>query len=473
MSMQKFFSLTLSFALVVIFASSTTVAQNPLADENEIAFLAYQYALPLVLMDLTLKYTTNVNPSTGMGAPVNQFFHVRTPTLAHDKTVVRMNVDTLYSYAFLDLSEEPIIFSKPKTDRYSSIAVYDAYSNIAEILGTGGIDNGSAAVYAIFGPDHAEKSVDIPMNAVRLDMPTNMVWIVTRTHYDMNSLAEIHTEIQDNLTFVPLSQYGNTAYIPPGGSYDPAYDYVPIEKLFSLSIDEFFNAFNELSIQNPGTDDDIPALTQFAQIGVGAGLEFRLDDFSLEVQEKMHTIPEMMYRMAIDAGSCKSSSPYFFDVNNWIYPDNSIARFGTAYDFRAIVAVIGFGANPTDMAVYPSTDIDKEGNVLNGNNNYVIRFEAGEFPPCMAFWSITLYDEDGFFYDNSAHKQAIRGTDSFITNSDGSVDIYLQNKSPGETLESNWLPSPEGDFSLVLRIYQPEESVLDFTWKPPSVERIS
>ena len=470
--MQKFFSLTLSFALVVICASITTVAQSPLADENEIAFLAYQYALPLVLMDLTLKNTTNVNPSTSMGAPINQFSHARTPVSVHDKTVVRMNVDTLYSYAFLDLSEEPIIFSKPKTDRYSSIAMYDAYSNIAEILGTGGMDNGSAAVYAIFGPNNADKSVDIPVNAVRLDMPTNMVWILVRTHYDMDSLDEIHTEIQDNLVLVPLSQYGNTAYIPPDGSHNPTYDYVPIEKLFSLSIDEFFNAFNELSIKNPGTDDDIPALTQFAQIGVGAGLEFRLDDFSLEIQEKLHAIPEMMYHMAMGIGDSNSSSPYIFVVNNWLYPDNCIARFGTAYDFRAIVAVTGFGANPTDMAVYPSTEIDNEGNLLNGNNNYVIRFEAGEFPPSMAFWSITLYDEDGFFYDNSANKQAIRGTDSFITNPDGSVDIYLQNKSPGEKLESNWLPSPECDFSLTLRIYQPEESVLDFTWKPPSVERI-
>jgi hypothetical protein len=63
--------------------------------------------------------------------------------------------------------------------------------------------------------------------------------------------------------------------------------------------------------------------------------------------------------------------------------------------------------------------------------------------------------------------------DKFNINQDGSIDFYVQHKSPGKDKESNWLPSP---FELFMRLYWPDEkppSILDGSSEPPPVERAS
>jgi len=424
---------------------------------------AYEYALPLVLMDLTMKNATNVTENSG--APVNQFFHIRNTTSADDRMVVRPNVDTLYSMAYLNLKDEPLILTKPETQTYCSVAILDAYTNCVAVLGTGGMDNGKASVYALCGPDYHS---NVPDGTVKISLPTNMVWIIVRTGYDGLELSQVH-DIQNAFSLVPESFYGEPGYVPPAGSYDPQYEYVPVQKLFSMDIADFFNAFNQLSIDNPGTDADQPALKNFAKIGVGAGLEFSLERFSSEVQGKIEKIPSEYIAAITDGGQ---SQMFSMEINNWSYPNSNIAHFGTDYQLRAVVAITGLGANPVEMAVYPSASYDKDGNILDGNNNYIIHFENGMFPPCSAFWSITAYGQDMFLVDNPIDKYAVRYTDNFTFNPDGSVDIYLQNESPGNGLIGNWLPVPKGEFSLSMRIYLPDASVLDFTWEPPYVVKV-
>ena len=54
---------------------------------------------------------------------------------------------------------------------------------------------------------------------------------------------------------------------------------------------------------------------------------------------------------------------------------------------------------------------------------------------------------------------------------DGSLTLYAGAKSPGKDKESNWLPAPEGRFSLYIRAYWGEPSILDGSWKPPAIQR--
>ena len=63
-------------------------------------------------------------------------------------------------------------------------------------------------------------------------------------------------------------------------------------------------------------------------------------------------------------------------------------------------------------------------------------------------------------------------TPGFTTNEDGSVTIYVQHKSPGPYQESNWLPAPDGPFVLALRIYWPEQDILDGKWQPSAIELV-
>ena len=420
---------------------------------------AYTYAFPLVMMELTMKNTTNVTERKG--APVNQFYSHRAIAAAHNRAVVRPNIDTLYSVAWLDLSDEPIIFSKPETDIYCSAAVFDAYTNCAAVLGTGGLDNGQAAVYAFCGPGY---SGETPVGAVKIDLPTNMVWIIVRAEYDDN-FSEIF-DIQDELSLLPLSERDNPDYIPPPGTFDEEYEYVALRKIQEMDIETFFNAFNRLSVANPGTAADKPALERFAEIGVGPGLEFSLDRFSDDIMGALSDCPADVISKLANSGA---DSGYYRELNGWLYFKGNVARFGTDYDFRAAIAIIALGANPNEMSVYPEASCDSDWKPLDGKNNYVIHFEPGKLPPCDGFWSITAYDGDWFLIDNPHDKYAIRGKDDLAMNPDGSLDIYLQRESPGEALAANWLPVSDSSFQLTLRIYLPDESVLNFDWEPPAI----
>ena len=105
----------------------------------------------------------------------------------------------------------------------------------------------------------------------------------------------------------------------------------------------------------------------------------------------------------------------------------------------------------------------------------MIHFEKGQFPPVKAFWSLTLYDPDFFFVPNSINRYELSQRNKFITNPDGSVDMYLQADSPGKAKEANWLPAPKGKFALVMRMYWPTTtppSIVDGSWTPPGAKRV-
>ena len=104
----------------------------------------------------------------------------------------------------------------------------------------------------------------------------------------------------------------------------------------------------------------------------------------------------------------------------------------------------------------------------------MIHFEKGQFPPVKAFWSLTLYAPDFFFVPNPINRYELSQRNKFVTNKDGSVDMYLQAESPGKAKEANWLPAPKGKFVLVMRLYWPTAappSILDRSWTPPPAKR--
>ena len=150
-----------------------------------------------------------------------------------------------------------------------------------------------------------------------------------------------------------------------------------------------------------------------------------------------------------------------------------IARFGTAYDYRAIIAIAAFGANPVDVAIYPRAETDDEGNTLTGKNSYVLHFEKDALPPVKekGFWSITAYNDENFLIDNEINRYCINDRSDFTLNPDGTLDVYLQASRPDESRVSNWLPTGSEGFHLYMRIYLPEESAINGTWKAPAITK--
>ena len=469
------------FVLAVILSACGEKAEPPKAEkakEGETAAKeqealqagveAVVYGLPLVIMDITKKKTTNVPEPQGFAGPVNQFVNAREFPTAAFKDVVRANVDTLYSSAWLDLSKEPIVLSVPNTrGRYYLMPILDAWTNVFASPGkrTTGTEAGH---FAITGPGW---SGTLPAKLREIKAPTNMVWIIGRTQTKgPKDYAAVHA-IQKGYKLVPLSSFGKP-YTPPKGTVDPNIDMKtpPVNELQKMSAATFFKTLAALMKENPPPAADAPALAKLAKIGIVPGQDFDMGKLDPAVARGL----EKSVAVALDklqAAFKETGAP----VNGWRIPSMVLGNYGTDYGSRAVIALYGLGANLPADAVYPTAVVDAEGKPLNGANRYVLHFDKGQTPPVNAFWSVTMYDAQSFFVDNPINRYAISSWMPLRKNSDGSFDIYIQHDSPGRGREANWLPAAEGEFSVTMRIYWPKDtppSIIDGSWKPPAVTKI-
>ena len=451
--------------------ASESAAENTAAREKEgleAGVQAVVYGLPLVIMDITMKKSINVARPVGTFAPANQFAHLREFPNAAFKDVVRANVDTLYSSAFLDLAKESIVLSVPDTHgRYYLLPMLDMWTNIFASPGkrTTGTKPGN---FAITGPGWTGT---LPAGMQELKSPTNGVWILGRTQTNgPKDYPAVHA-IQDGYKLVPLSAFGKP-YTPPQGTVYPNVDMkaAPVDTLQKMTSADFFDALAQLLKSNPPPASDAPILAKLATIGVVPGEKFdpsKLDPAVARGLDRSLTVAlDKLQEAAKNSGA---------PVNGWRIPPSILGKFGTEYGIRGIVALVGLGANLPEDAVYPTTYVDTEGKALNGANRYTLHFDKGLTPPVNAFWSVTMYDAQSFFVDNAINRYAIGSWMPLKRNSDGSIDLYLQQDSPGNDKAANWLPAPAGDFNLTLRMYWPNDknpSIIDGSWEPPAVTRV-
>jgi hypothetical protein len=160
-------------------------------------------------------------------------------------------------------------------------------------------------------------------------------------------------------------------------------------------------------------------------------------------------------------------------ANGWTMNTETMGVYGNYYLKRAIITQLALGANLPEDAIYPSNLGDETGKPLDGANKYMLHFDKGETPPADAFWSVTLYDSEGFQVANPLNRFAVSSWMPLKYNADGSLDLYFQNETPGTDKEANWLPAPKGAFNLMLRMYAPKAEVLTGKWNPPPVTRVS
>jgi hypothetical protein len=159
--------------------------------------------------------------------------------------------------------------------------------------------------------------------------------------------------------------------------------------------------------------------------------------------------------------------------NGWTKQTAAIGVYGNDYLARAVTTLVGLGANPIEDAIYPVCVSDANGDPVKGEKRYTIHFAADKLPPVDAFWSLTMYDHEGFPVPNAIGRNAIGDRDALIYNADGSLKIYIQHASPGPDKESNWLPAPaSGQLGLTMRLYQPKPAVLSGAWAPPPVMKV-
>jgi hypothetical protein len=433
-------------------------------EARELGIEAVVYGYPLVIAHVTQRVQTNVvAPRHNGHAPVNQFSNfLKYPTATY-RDVVRINVDTLYSFAWLDLSKEPIILSVPDTHgRYYLMPILDAWTNVIASPGkrTTGTKPGN---FAIVGPNW---SGTLPDRVTELKSPTNTAMIAGRTQANGPADYAVVNAIQKQYKLTPLSAWGKP-YTPPAGVVDPRIDTKtpPVDQVNRMSASVFFKTLAAMMKENPPAPADTPMLAKLAKIGIVPGQDFDISKLDPAVAEGLEESIQMAIEKIQAAG--KQSGTL---VNGWNVPPLNLADFGTDYGLRAVIAMMGLGANIAKDAVYPTAFVDGDGKMLNGDNRYVLHFDRGGMPPANAFWSVTMYDAQSFLGANPINRYNIAGWMPLKYNPDGSLDIYIQRDSPGIAKEANWLPAAKGGFTVTMRIYWPKESVLDGSWKPPAIQ---
>lgn len=442
----------------------------PMSENGEaIAFDAYQYAYPLVSMDVTRRQATNV-PAAGlvpMKAPANQFAHFRSYPQGTARDVVRFNFDTLYSFAWLDVRDEPILLSVPDSGgRYYLTPMLDMWSDVFAVPGSR-TTAGVARDFAVVAPGWTGA---VPDGVAVLVAPTPQVWVMGRTQCNgPEDYANVNM-IQDSYRLAPLSRWGTEFTPPTDVSTDPDVDDVtaPLEQVNAMSGVEILTYLADLLQLHPPHAHDYPILERMKTIGLVAGQPFASDQLTPGLRNALNAGA----RAALDD---MVSSVTDGSLGSWSGPWVTIkgGTYGTDYRRRAMVAMAGLGCNLPEDALYPGTATDSEGRTLTGAHRYVLRFEAGQLPPADAFWSLTMYDEAGFQVPNPINRYAIGDRDDLWFAADGSVEIYIQHDSPGTDRETNWLPAPTEAFQPMLRIYSPKPEALRQGIKLPPLRRVS
>ena len=362
----------------------------------------------------------------------------------------RPNADTFYSRAVLDLSGGPVVLSIPDMgDRYFSFQLIDPYTNVIDYIGTRATGSGPGT-FAITWSGGPQASVD---GAQTVTVPYPNMVMLGRT------LAGDAADQQQAIAL--MKQFTLTAS-GPLATPPPATD-APT----GLAL---LDAMSAAMALNPPSPTDAARLQAIAQIGVGPGL--RVADAHLGPLASVAA--DLAVRAAVGLLPLLSGLAQYESAlanRGWAITDPTIGEYGTNYQLRAAVALIGPWANIPDEAVYSAGLLDRYLLPLNGSHDYVMHFAPGQQPPAGAFWSVTVYDPSGGFVRNPLNRYSVSSSrpDELVHRADGSVDIVFSQQDPADP-GANWLPVPDGAFSAYLRVYVPGGAVLDGSWTPPPIE---
>jgi hypothetical protein len=341
----------------------------------------------------------------------------------------------------------------------------DAWTNVFSMVGKRTTGTGTGD-YLLVGPGWKG---EIPAGVKVINSPTNMSWLLGRIQTKGKSdFPNVHS-LQQQFKLTPLSRWNSRQANPAimitgekskGLTADPS---VMVEK---MSDGEFFANLSRLMGTQLAAVDDAPVLKMMTMFGIEPGKPFDIS--------KLNILRRILLEKAVSISRKKLHNIATLDrssENNWVVARSGIGVYGTAYQIRAFVALVGLGALPPEEAVYPNARKDREGKPLSGQYRYRIHFDAGKTPPVKAFWSLTMYDKNGFLVDNPIHRYAIGDSNDLKYNKDGSLDILIQHDHPVQG-DTNWLPAYGGTFEISMRLYMPKPSFLAGEWKLPAIERI-
>jgi len=420
--------LALLTCVAAAFSPDLSYAQASVSAQEayEIGVEAYIYFYPLVTMDVT-REQINHTPGAPANSLVNRFVHIRTFPPADFRAVVRPNFDTLYSSAWLDLTKEPMIVSAPDTGgRYYLLPMLDMWTDVFAVPGKR--TTGTAAAHFAVVP--RGWAGDLPAGVRRIEAPTPYVWIIGRTQTNGPQDYAAVNKVQDGYTITPLSQWGHgpAPAQPPLALPLHVTAPAPLELVNTMSPMTYFKRAVELMKVNPPHLTDWSMIARLERIGIEIGQSYEPEKLDPAVQDALKKAAADGLKFMHDKIPTLARV-----VNGWQMNTDTVGVYGNYYLKRAIIAFVGLGVNPPEDAVYPLIVADADGKPPTGDHNYILHFSKAELPPVDAFWSVTMYDAEGFPVANAINRFAVGDRDALKYNADGSLDLYIQHDDPGAT----------------------------------------
>jgi hypothetical protein len=451
-----------------------TSTERPGLKAKDIAEAGFIYGLPIVTYYGAM-YEFAIDRSSGQfKAPFNQIHSEANVFTYKDTAVVRPNSDTPYSMLFMDLRTEPLVLSVPAVDpkRYYSVQLCDANTYNYGYIGSRTTGN-EPRDYMVVGPGWQGTIPTQIKKAFRSS--TQLSVAVCRTQLFNPDDIENVRKIQAGYKVQTLSQFLKEP--PPPAA--PAIDFPKFDK--ELVKTHFFEYLDFALQFAPAQANEGEIRTELASIGIGPNKTFNFKTLSLEDKAEI-ALGMKEGERKIDEAVVNSGK----DVNGWRV--GGLAGGDSAFykgDWlkRAAVVKAGLYANDPEEATYPFTRVDSDGQLLDGSkHNYILTFQKDALPPVNAFWSVTMYDgKTQLLIKNAINRYLINSPmlPELKVNEDGTLTLYIQNKSPGADKEANWLPAPNGPIYLMMRLYWPNTAPPSILppgkglWKPPAVKRIS
>jgi len=451
-------------------------AKVPRKEARQIAEDAYIYGFPMVVNYKTMVSYTLDRKSPEFKGDFNELScgaRVYTPD---DKTIVTPNSDTPYCMGWMDIREEPIVISVPEMEpeRFYHFQLVDLYTHNFAYLGTLTTGN-KAGKYLIANQGWNGRKPEDINDVIRSE--TDIFFVIVRTQlmneHDLENIKRIQSEYQ----MQPLSAYLGKSAPKTALTFDfPAWN----------EGDQFTSAsFKYLDVMlrllEPVTEEKA-LMERFARLGIGTDKGFDINRFDEETQKAIEQGVKdgfnAMEKLLKEGQADPLPSAKVFGTREFL--KKSAKENYQLEDFfilRAVAAHIGLYGNSGAEAIYPAYLSDSEGNPPDtAENKYTITFQEEELPPVKVFWSLTMYDaRTQLLVRNPLDRYLLNSNmkDDFVYGENGSLTLYVQKDSPGNELEANWLPAPDGPMYMVLRLYGPEEAALKGKWVHPPLVKIS
>lgn len=434
--------------------------------ESAVEAFVYGFAPVFNLSQVERFVTTGVGANSA--APFNAFSHA-SELAGPEDTFVSINNDTIYSTAQLDLGVGPLILAVPDTaDAYFVLQFVDAWTNNFAYIGKRATGT-EAGRYVLVPPGWPG---ELPTDATSVHCSTRVVSIVGRWACDgPDDVARVRA-LQEQISLTPLAATEPEGLPEP----DPA---VPDELMFWEKLRLYLQAF-------PPAPRDVALHQAFAPLGLletgrspYVDIDPELSKILVEGAAEGRARVEEALKSGTDTATVNGwqQSFHIFDYNDDFFeigtidsPEWRIADRAKAIGIRAAAAMGGLWGNHGYEAAYSQIYTDAAGAQLSGDHTYTLTFTSP--PPVEAFWSITMYSMPHFYLvANPIERYSIGDrTPGLVYGEDGSLTLTLSAAEPSDPVaRANWLPAPTGPFRPLLRMYIPDETVIDGSYEMPPI----